>query len=224
MILNGDALCNLCNQIKKTPDVLTFLKHKSLVFRFGDSGLSRRTCDSPLLSDISLLIALCSSSVIITGMVDRPRRYRWIRVAVSAVCLAMFVGLIGLWVRNYAWRDGVSYVSTNSRLTQVVSNRLGISYARAVSQNTTGSAQWAFATIRTHDTATGFVCEVPEAIPDGMLLTLVILPHWFLAIIAAALAFIPWLPWWSTRFSLRTLLIVTTLVAVVLGLVVWAIR
>lgn len=33
----------------------------------------------------------------------------------------------------------------------------------------------------------------------------------------------PWFPW-SNRFSLRTLLILTTLVAVVLGVIVWAVR
>ncbi len=44
------------------------------------------------------------------------------------------------------------------------------------------------------------------------------LPLWFVALPAALLASIAWLP---NRFSLRTLLIATTLVAVVLGLFVW---
>ena len=42
--------------------------------------------------------------------------------------------------------------------------------------------------------------------------------HWLPALLFAAVAAIPWLRW---RFSLRTLLIATTLVAVVLGLIVW---
>ena len=50
---------------------------------------------------------------------------------------------------------------------------------------------------------------------DGVSLSL---PHWFVVLIAAALAATTWLRW---RFSLRTLLIATTLVAVLLGLVVW---
>jgi hypothetical protein len=45
------------------------------------------------------------------------------------------------------------------------------------------------------------------------------LPHWFFVGLCAGLAAIPWLRW---RFSLRTLLIATTLLAVVLGLAVWA--
>ncbi len=43
-----------------------------------------------------------------------------------------------------------------------------------------------------------------------------LLPHWFLTLLAASVGAIPWLPW---NFSLRTLLIATTLVAVGLGLI-----
>jgi hypothetical protein len=45
-------------------------------------------------------------------------------------------------------------------------------------------------------------------------------PNWFILLFTAVFAAVPWLPWWSKRFSLRTLLITTTLVAVVLGTVV----
>jgi hypothetical protein len=46
----------------------------------------------------------------------------------------------------------------------------------------------------------------------------VLVPHWFLLVLAGTFAALPWLRW---RFTLRTLLIATTLVAVVLGLAVW---
>jgi hypothetical protein len=46
-------------------------------------------------------------------------------------------------------------------------------------------------------------------------------PHCLTVLFVSALATLPWLRW---RFSLRTLLIATTLVAAVLGLVVWAAR
>jgi hypothetical protein len=45
------------------------------------------------------------------------------------------------------------------------------------------------------------------------------LPYWFVIAMSAALATVPWLRW---RFTLRTLLIATTLVAVMLGLIVWS--
>jgi hypothetical protein len=48
-----------------------------------------------------------------------------------------------------------------------------------------------------------------------------ILPHWLPVLVATAFGALPWLTW---RFSLRTLLIATTLVAVALGLVAVAIR
>jgi len=50
--------------------------------------------------------------------------------------------------------------------------------------------------------------------PDN---TELILPHWFLVFMFAAIAVAPWIRW-SNRFSLRTLLIATTLIAVALGI------
>jgi hypothetical protein len=53
---------------------------------------------------------------------------------------------------------------------------------------------------------------------DGSV-TALLAPHWFAALVFAALAAIPWISR-SWRFSLRTLLIATTLVAVGLGVIV----
>jgi hypothetical protein len=44
----------------------------------------------------------------------------------------------------------------------------------------------------------------------------VALPHWFIALLIITAALVPWIRW---QFGLRTSLIVTTLVAVVLGFV-----
>ncbi len=52
----------------------------------------------------------------------------------------------------------------------------------------------------------------------------IIIPYWFLIPVALCLSAIPWIPQLRFRFSLLTLLIATTLVAVVLGLVVWLAR
>ena len=48
--------------------------------------------------------------------------------------------------------------------------------------------------------------------------SLLVVPYWPAILLSATLATLPWFP---SRFSLRTMLIATTLVAVVLGLVVW---
>jgi hypothetical protein len=44
-------------------------------------------------------------------------------------------------------------------------------------------------------------------------------PYWFWVLLTTTLAGIPWLLTWESRFSLRRLLIATTLIAVVLGTV-----
>jgi len=54
--------------------------------------------------------------------------------------------------------------------------------------------------------------------------SIVFLPYWFLAIAMATSASLPWVSRCRWRFSLRTLLIATTLVAVVLGLIVYVSR
>ncbi len=53
---------------------------------------------------------------------------------------------------------------------------------------------------------------------------LLYIPFWILVTLTSLLAAIPWTRSRSWRFSLRTLLIFTTLVAVVLGLIVWAVN
>jgi hypothetical protein len=58
----------------------------------------------------------------------------------------------------------------------------------------------------------------------GIQKRVVFFPSWFLVLLVGAFAAAPWLPWWSNRFTLRTLLIAITLVALVLGIVVWLSR
>jgi hypothetical protein len=65
----------------------------------------------------------------------------------------------------------------------------------------------------------GFIWEYLQS--DGFC---VAVPHWFLVAIFTTLAVLPWIRHLSRRFSLRTLLIATTLIAVVLGLVVYGVR
>ena len=54
--------------------------------------------------------------------------------------------------------------------------------------------------------------------PNGSKYSHVIVPYWLLILSTAAITITPWLRW-PTRFSLRTLLIATTLVALLLGLI-----
>ena len=70
-----------------------------------------------------------------------------------------------------------------------------------------------------HPTILGFGIEKDAFLnEDG---SVIYFPHWALVLFFAVIAILPWFRW---RFSLRTLLIATTLVAVVLGLAVYLVR
>jgi hypothetical protein len=80
------------------------------------------------------------------------------------------------------------------------------------------SLRWEFNTLpvwRTNAHSPDFAFEI------GSFGWLVFVPHYALMLFPAACATLPWLRW---RFSLRTLLILMTLAAAVLGLVVYAVR
>jgi hypothetical protein len=54
-------------------------------------------------------------------------------------------------------------------------------------------------------------------ISEGMLPYMVVVPQWFIVVLSAVLATAPWMRRVNLRFGLRTLLIATTLIAVVLA-------
>jgi hypothetical protein len=115
-------------------------------------------------------------------------------------CCIACVLLIVLWVRSYVAVDAWSYHTKNGVFNVVPFD-----------------GQMAFFLPGTHisvDTiertglGTNYFCK---------------LPSWFPLLLTIAFAAAPWLPW-KSRFSLRTLLIATSLFALLLGLVVYASR
>jgi hypothetical protein len=58
-------------------------------------------------------------------------------------------------------------------------------------------------------------------LPTGSIVSTTLVPYWIPVLLTATLAALPWLRW---RFSLKALMIGTTLVAVLMGLIVWAVR
>jgi hypothetical protein len=140
---------------------------------------------------------------------------KYLRITVTALSLTACVLLIALWVRSY-WRldilekrGGFGAIQISSVIGRIAIGNLdprtaiGKSYLSVVAGD---AADWRKGRVF------GF-----DYYDDGIV-TAFVAPHWFPALIAATLAVIPWIQ--STkRFSLRTLLIATTLVAVVLGIV-----
>jgi hypothetical protein len=144
-------------------------------------------------------------------------RFRKLRIAWSVTWGIAAVLLCVLWVRSYWWIDSMHIKLPDQRYFNSHSIR--------------GSTQWVFF----HSYPPEFHIELLESElvstwlegmdPVGDELfhfkftrMRVHLPHWALIVAFGAQATVPWIPW---RFSLRTLLIATTLVAVVLGIVVW---
>jgi hypothetical protein len=143
---------------------------------------------------------------------------RYLRIAFSALCLIACALLCVLWVRSYTTRDrwtsgiGIHCITgstVNGRLRfsalhwDNTAPSLVIHSSEPVTINSTRETLWAFHFRRfsSHNYLS--------------------VPIWFAILFSAALSITPWLYW---RYSLRTLLIVTTLIAVVLGVVVYAVR
>jgi hypothetical protein len=144
---------------------------------------------------------------------NRPRLIRGLRIAVSAVCGILCLLLIVLWVRTYRNPERLSLgrVLTLSMKGHVLFYELpddSIPW-QLVDPYSNAAAKTLLAT------PTAF-----SPVPVGPYVTA---SYWFLVFVTGATAIFLgcWPPY---RFSLRTLLIAMTLIAVVLGLVMWNLR
>jgi hypothetical protein len=159
-------------------------------------------------------------------------RFRKLRIAWSLGWGVMAVLLIVLWVRSYWWYDSFAYFPT-SRSYGVGSIQGELVFAATnfgpgLSSIKLGpQPQWSAHSEYITPT-TGFPLmrdgrPVPRTMGFGWFPAVnwlyVFVPHSFPIVIVVAIVPAPWAPW-QNRFSLRTLLIATTLVAVVLGLIV----
>jgi hypothetical protein len=151
-------------------------------------------------------------------------KHHKLRIAWSVAWGIAFLLLVALWVRSYWWADFV-HCPLQSPRNIFVQSYIGrmIVYLGAPSPNPkvilpSGLGRESIAVSK-------FV--FPHG-PDphwyftsGKNGVAMAFPHWFLTLMLASISTVPWLPW---RFTLRTLLIAMTLVAVVLGAIVWASR
>jgi len=151
--------------------------------------------------------------------------FRKLQIAWSVMCGIAFVLLIALWVRSHWWHDMVTFPSTGMTWATSFDGEIGISHWPPDS-HLSGPSHWKLTsisavTIRPEIEAelgkhrSGWYCYFTTT---GRTIGF---PHWFPILLFAAFATTPWT---SQRFSLRTMLIGTTLFAVVLGLLVFATR
>jgi hypothetical protein len=147
-------------------------------------------------------------------------KYRKLRIAWSVAWGVVAVLLCVLWVRSY-WRydliEGMSFTgSAITKYFRCASARGQITIlAVPTYRSAITAAKWRH---KSGKPGKGNALGVLGFHYDELRLGL---PHWLFSIAVAVVAA---LPWFRFRFSLRTLFIVTTLVAVALGLIVWASR
>jgi hypothetical protein len=154
-------------------------------------------------------------------------KFRKLRIAWSVVCGIATVLLIVLWARSYWWYECIGL--NNLYFGISLSTGRGKILYQIYGPATATASHWYYVY---HPVIPGGLYSGKSFFeilyghgdyPYRIYLTpgLSVIPYWLLVAFAALLAPLPWLRW---RFTPRTLLIATTLVAVVLGLIVWLVR
>jgi hypothetical protein len=143
---------------------------------------------------------------------------KYLRIAVTALSLTACVLLIALWVRSNWWQDTAYVSEPNTWIMHVHSYKGAIHLSRHPYSG--ANSGWHFRTdaIPKRDLLAPTPWPLSQWESWPFLRFHAAAPHWLLAAICGAVAAAPWIRW-SKRFSLRTLLIAMTLVAVVLGVV-----
>jgi hypothetical protein len=130
--------------------------------------------------------------------------------------------VIALWVRSYWWDE-----SLNWRYSTTENFHLGSDSGVVFVARGTLSPLYPPWPVYTYANASGFanqreLIRMPKLIRTATISQIEI-PCWLLFSVTVATAVLPWIPW-ARRFSLRTMLIATGLIAVILGVVVGTAR
>jgi hypothetical protein len=150
----------------------------------------------------------------------------------SIVCLVLCVALMGLWVRTYHWYDhvGGSVTDTQVLLIETIPGRLHLIRAKLNKPDKDDPYRplrmWQYRSSRI-DSAE---FQKP-ATPQGYLAAVgfdwylhrvswLNVPFWFLVLVSGSLAMAFQLRW-PLRFNLRSMFVLTTFLAVVLGMIAW---
>jgi hypothetical protein len=168
------------------------------------------------------------------GAEQKYTRFRKLCIAWSVACVVLCLLMIVLWVRSYSVTDGIHSIHSRGQLA-FTSFPGRIRIAQEFSQDPRLAVmQGTDFTSVPMDDATKIVLLDKYDKPMLSFLGIkaawfssyrtytVVIPDWFLTAVFMFAATAPWIRQLKWRFSFRTLLIAMTLLAVVLGLVVWA--
>jgi hypothetical protein len=149
-------------------------------------------------------------------------RFRKLRIAWSVFWGMACVLLVVLWVRSY-WATTALLVNFPTRHFQGQSVRGRLSIA-TVNERMPHISWHVFSdTITPQDLDPRRAFWVRTESFASMKVYALQMPFWVWLLLPTAASASPWIPW-SSRFSVRTLLIATTLVAVVLGAIVYVVQ
>lgn len=149
------------------------------------------------------------------------------RIGASVLFGISAVAMCALWVRSY-WQHDMAVFVINSSFGLASSSVAGRVMAGGFVPNSGSPPErtWIFRTVDLPDWRQfrakaerdmRVICGFGAAREKDNAYATV--PHWFLVGLLAAIATLPWL---TFRFSLRTMLFATTVIAVLLGMIVWS--
>jgi hypothetical protein len=149
-------------------------------------------------------------------------RFRKLRIAWSVGWGLLAVLLIALWVRSYWWYDRIAIYSSTQAFGVASFHGELVYGSNSITNSSTKSLPWwywscEYITPVTRAPSDSYPKTMGFAWHSGEWSHYTFIPHWFPLAMATLFAVVTWIP---LRFSLRTLLIATTLVAVVLELIV----
>ena len=141
----------------------------------------------------------------------------YLRIGFSAGCGVVCLLMIVWWVRSYTWADGfhVKLLPTEYMQVHAGDGRMCIWFEHKPINKW---YSWHADQI-TEPTPPDDPHRIPWLdIHSWPTFTRVYTAHWLLTVVAGSLAVIPWCP---RKFTLRGLLIFTTVIATVVGVIVW---
>jgi hypothetical protein len=163
-------------------------------------------------------------------------KYRYLRIAFSAVCGIVCLLLIVLWVRSYFRADYLVWYPSSTQARGISTIVGSFMYLRHPDSNQYSYPETRLSVspvdknsrekIRKERADRNLFLGFGKWSPKPRV-SVTIIPLWFPALLVAAIGIAtaaPWIRQCKWRFSLRTLLIAMTLVAVVLGMIIYASR
>jgi hypothetical protein len=153
-------------------------------------------------------------------------RFRKLRIAWSVFWGLAAVLLIVLWVRSYWWRINIQLPPVASRAFQVtlLTGNMSVGYYSLLTKRDRDdwlaifeNYHWSNPRFKIWEMESSWRLTFGDSNRRDVCVRF---PYWLAILFLTCASVVSWMPQ-RIRFSLRTLLIATTLVAVVLGLIVW---